>query len=80
MDRYTVQEVQENLASLIESATSGNEKILITSVLGNAVLLSEECYKNLLITLEMLSTPLFMDKETCGLEDCCQSEPTSISQ
>ena len=62
METFTTEEAQENLAALIQSAANDTQlKLRITSSNGNVVLLSEEAYHNLLITLEMLSTPLFLE-------------------
>jgi antitoxin YefM len=61
METLTTQEAQERLAALIKNASRGQSKYRITSAEGNAVLLSEEAYENILITLEMLSIPMFLE-------------------
>ena len=73
METLTAQEAQEKLAALIESASNGQFKYRITSATGNVVLLSEETYQNLLITLEMLSTPIFLEnlQESASEFACC---------
>lgn len=61
MDTYHLNEAQANLTKLIESVSLDQKLCRITSDHGNAVLLSEETYDNLLITLELLSTPGLID-------------------
>ncbi len=63
METLTAQEAQEKLSALIESAAHDQLKFRITSPEGNAILLSEELFENILVTLEMLSTPIFMSQE-----------------
>lgn len=60
MQTLTAQEAQGKLLDLIE-ASQGQIKYRITSTEGNAVLLSEEAYESILITLEMLSTPIIYE-------------------
>lgn len=69
MENYKVEDV--NLAKLIEQVSSDQKLCRITSDSGNAILLSEETYDNLLITLELLSTPGLID----GLKEL---EPNDI--
>ena len=59
MESYKLEEA--NLAKLIEMVSLDQKLCRITSDNGNAVLLSEETYDNLLITLELLSTPGLID-------------------
>lgn len=61
MDTFTLEEAKENLKKLIEKISVDQKLCRITSDHGNAVLLSEETYDNLLITLELLSTPGLID-------------------
>lgn len=61
METLTAQEVQEQLQTLIASVTRRQCKYRITSSEGTVVMLSEESYDNLMVTLEMLSTPIFLD-------------------
>lgn len=59
MDTLTAEEAQLLLKTLLANKEC---KCRITSPEGNAILISEENYDNLMITLEMLSTPLFLEK------------------
>lgn len=52
---------QEKLKTLIENATMDQARYVITSEHGSVVLLSQEAYENLMVTLEMLSTPILLD-------------------
>lgn len=61
MESYKLEEAKENLKALIERVSLDQKLCRITSDSGNAVLLSEETYDNLLITLELLSTPGLID-------------------
>ncbi len=80
METLTVQEAQQKLQALIENASSDQQKYCITSATGNAVLLSEETYHNLLITLEMLSTPLFLDTPPEDINDFALCETLQHSK
>ncbi len=57
MDTLTVEEAVQKLSKLIALANQDNCQFRITSEEGTAVMLSEEAYQNLLVTLELLSTP-----------------------
>lgn len=61
MEAFSAQDASEKLATLIDGAVRDQRKYLIRAPEGNAVLLSEEAYNNLMITLEMFSTPLFIE-------------------
>lgn len=62
MDTLTAQEAQNQLPQLIECAAKDLRQYRITSTEGNAVLLPEETYQNLVVTLELLSTPGLMER------------------
>jgi antitoxin YefM len=61
MDTLTAQEIQDQLSKIMELASKENRLFRVTSPTGNVVILSEETYDNLLITLEVLSTPGLMN-------------------
>jgi PHD/YefM family antitoxin component YafN of YafNO toxin-antitoxin module len=61
MDTLTDQEAKDKLDIMIKCAIQDQSKFLITSPEGNVVMISEEAYQNLMITLEMLSTPIFLE-------------------
>lgn len=61
METLTAQEAQEKLATLIRAAADSQSKYRITSNEGNVVLLPEEFYDQLLIALEVFSTPMFLE-------------------
>jgi antitoxin YefM len=61
MDSYNLEEAKTNLTRILEKVSADQKLCRITSDHGNAVLLSEETYDNLLITLELLSTPGLID-------------------
>ena len=62
MDTLTAQEAQDKLLRLVECAAKDLQQYRITSSDGNAVLLPEETYQNLVVTLELLSTPGLLDR------------------
>jgi antitoxin YefM len=66
MDTLDGQEAKDKFDILIKCAIHDQSKFLITTSEGNAVLLSEEAYQNLMITLEMLSTPIFLEDGAHG--------------
>jgi antitoxin YefM len=53
----TATEARQHFYDLVRQSVKGHVPIKITSKSGDAVLLSEEDYENLLETLELLSTP-----------------------
>lgn len=62
METLTVEDAtREKLMTMIANASSEQCKYRITSTEGTVVLLSEETYENLLVTLEMLSTPILFE-------------------
>jgi antitoxin YefM len=61
MDRISAQEAKDRLVELIKAATENGLQFCITSDLGNIVVLPEETYENILVTLELLSTPGLME-------------------
>lgn len=61
MDTLTADEARENFRSIIQSASQELRRFRITSEEGSVVLLPEETYDNLLVTLELLSTPGLME-------------------
>ncbi len=83
METYNFEEAQEQLKDLVTRTTLENRQFRITSTEGNVVLLSQETYDNLIVTLELLSTPGLMDRMDCCLEnsedpsEICCNNPTS---
>ena len=66
MKTYSVQEAQEMLSQLIEQVAENRQHIRVSSSDGTVVMLPEETYDNLLITLELLSTPGLLEKIQTG--------------
>lgn len=71
MDNIPAQQAKDQLEELIQIATQQRQQFRITSEEGNVVILSEETYENILVTLELLSTPGLMEniKEIQSLEE-----------
>jgi antitoxin YefM len=65
----TATEARQHLYELVKQSVKGHVPIKITSKAGDAVLLSEEDYENLLETLELLSTPGLVDSLREARED-----------
>jgi len=57
MEMLTAEEAAPKLIKLISSAHQDGHQYRITSEEGTVVLLSEETYQNLIVTLELLATP-----------------------
>ena len=62
MHTLTAEEAKDKLIRIIEDANLENEHFTITSDKGNIVAIPEQTYNNILITLELLSTPGLLDK------------------
>ncbi|MBA3816544.1 MAG: type II toxin-antitoxin system Phd/YefM family antitoxin [Parachlamydiaceae bacterium] len=70
METVTAQEANDNLMAMLSNASNEQCKYRITSAEGTVVMLSEESYESLLVTLEMLSSPILfnnMDEMECAL-------------
>lgn len=61
MDSISAQDANKILMELVQKVAQEKNQIRITSDEGNVVVLSEETYENILVTLELLSTPGLME-------------------
>ena len=61
MDNISAQKAMNQLSELIQAATEEKRQYRITSDEGNVILIPEETYENILVTLELLSTPGLLD-------------------
>lgn len=61
MDTLSAEEARDQLTKLIELAAKDHRHFRITSADGSVIVLPEETYDNLLVTLELLSTPGMME-------------------
>lgn len=61
MESISSDELQAGLLDVIKSATEKNQQFRVTSPEGAVVLLPEETYNHLIVTLELLSTPGLME-------------------
>ena len=70
--------VRKNIFSMLEQTIKFNEPVNITTKEGNAVLISEKDYNNLLSTLEIYNNPLLHEKLLKGMnekeEDCISED------
>lgn len=68
---------RQNIFSMLEQTIKFNEPVNISTKEGNAVLISENDYNNLLATLEIYNNPQLHEKILTGMntrEDECVSE------
>ena len=72
MDRISAQEAKDRLVELIQDSTNDGKQFCITSDVGNVIVLPEETYENILVTLELLSTPGLMD--SINFSNCYDAE------
>jgi len=61
METISVNEADKKLLNLIAQIQKDNQPLCVTSEEGNIILLSEESHQNLMVTLELLSTPGLMN-------------------
>jgi PHD/YefM family antitoxin component YafN of YafNO toxin-antitoxin module len=61
METLTAEEASQNLRKLMALAHQDGCQFRITAEEGTIVLLSEETYQNLIVTLELLATPGLMN-------------------
>ena len=60
---------RKNIFSILEQTIKFNEPVNITTKEGNAVLISENDYNNLLATLEIYNNPLLHEKLLKGMNE-----------
>lgn len=61
METIDLDEALSTFPELIRKLSQESAKVKVTSPEGSVVLLSEETYENLLVTLEFLSAPGLLD-------------------
>lgn len=61
METLTAEEATQNFIQLMTQAHQDGRQYRITAEEGTVVLLSEETYQNLIVTLELLATPGLMN-------------------
>jgi antitoxin YefM len=62
METLTALEAQERFSQMIKDAVQDRQQFRVTSEEGVVVVLPEETYQNILVTLELLSTPGLLDQ------------------
>lgn len=62
MNELTAFEAKERILECFQEVLEQQQPVRITSLQGNMVLLPEETYQNILVTLEFLSTPGLLDQ------------------
>ncbi|MCB1113748.1 MAG: hypothetical protein KDK62_03235 [Chlamydiia bacterium] len=61
METIDIEEALSTFPELIQKLSRESHKVKVTSDKGSVVVLSEETYENLLVTLEFLSAPGLLD-------------------
>lgn len=79
MDTISAQEALHQLFQIIQVATQDKRQFRITSEAGNVIVLPEETYDNILVTLELLSTPGLMDNLNFSSEIDIDEEVEAIA-
>jgi len=77
MDTLEAHEAQDQLVDLIERAVQDNQQYRLIGPSGAVIMMPEETYDNLIVTLELLSTPGMMEtirqaNSCCNVTDCCE--------
>ncbi len=82
MDSISFAQAKEQLQHVIQSANQFGRQFRILSDQGNVVLIPEETYDNILVTLELLSTPGLLDhmRFSDDEEMCSKIEPLPQAQ
>lgn len=82
MTNINITNFRKDIYELIEQTIKYNEPINISTKNGNAVLLSEEDYRNLMETLYISPIPGFKDDIIAGLnesiEDCVSEDEVDL--
>lgn len=58
---------KKNIGSILEQTIKYNQHVSITTESGNAVIISEDDYNNIMASLEMLNNPVMKEKIIDGL-------------
>jgi len=78
MTNTNITSFRENVISMMEQAVKYNEPVNISTENGNAVLMSESDYKDIMATLEIYNNPVLHNKILKGLDtdlsDCVPEE------
>ncbi len=61
MKTLSVEEAKQQLETLIASSMNDHDHFRVTSDEGTVVMIPEETYNNIIVTLELLSTPGLFD-------------------
>lgn len=61
METISAEEAKNRLVELISTMTKERTRYKVTTEEGTIILLPEETYENILVTLEVLSTPGLLD-------------------
>ena len=69
MTNTNITSFRKNIYNLLEQTIKYNEPLNISTKNGNAIVLSEEDYNNLLATLEIESNKTLKDKVIKGMEE-----------
>lgn len=83
METVTADEAAQNFLKLVTQVQQDNSQYRITTDEGAAVLLSEETYQNLMVTLELLSTPGLMNGLklfNANFSSCCQPSSSACGE
>ncbi|MBB63937.1 MAG: hypothetical protein CMO81_02615 [Waddliaceae bacterium] len=64
METFSKQDAAERLQSILKQCVEDQQRIRITTEEGNVVLLPEETYEQLMLTLEWLATTSFLPSES----------------
>lgn len=74
MTNTNITSFRKNIFSLLEQTIKYNEPLNISTKEGNAVVISEEDYRGIMETLELLSNPamkkILVEGKTTPLSDC----------
>ena len=74
MTNTNITSFRKNIFSLLEQTIKYNEPLNISTKEGNAVVISEEDYRGIMETLELLSNPamkkILVEGQTTPLSDC----------
>jgi PHD/YefM family antitoxin component YafN of YafNO toxin-antitoxin module len=65
----TIANAQRNLQTLIDMTLDGNELINIASDKGNVLIINEQEYRNLILTLEVEANPVFKQSLVDAVND-----------
>ena len=78
MKRVQLKDVQENFEQIFEDVLVSGEPVEILKETGNAILVSEEIYRGMIETLNLVSMPCMRESRLSGMREPITQTTTAL--